>query len=403
MLKLGVTMNKGICVKQPRRPAFCQTLLVFAFLTGACGSDDDDSSSDASAGTNAGENHAGNGAGAGGAGGGDASIAGDGGTSGTTGGAGGTGGAMTYEVSFQSCSDMAGDECQGESCCTTLDVPAGSFPMGRGTELCSDCADGCPASADCRSYELPEHPASVNGFSLDKYEVTVGRFRKFVEQYDGTPPKEGAGAHPQIAGSGWQSAWNERLLSGRGQLINELRCDIFSYTWTDAPEDNETLPITCPSWYEAFAFCIWDGGRLPTEAEWEYAAAGGDENRLYPWGSAPADGTLAVYYCLGDESQPSDCGLSSILPVGSRPLGNGRWGHSDLAGSAEEWTLDWWSELYYADKQSGCSDCANISGGESRVLRGGLWYSEASGIRSAARNGGDPSYHLYNNGFRCAR
>ena len=96
-------------------------------------------------------------------------------------------------------------------------------------------------------------------------------------------------------------------------------------TWTDAPGDNEQLPMNCVGFYEAFAFCLWDGGRLPTEAEWESVAAGGEENRLYPWGStAPgADAMHAVHGCYYDGVDTCD-GLVDIAPVGSAPMGNGR-------------------------------------------------------------------------------
>jgi formylglycine-generating enzyme required for sulfatase activity len=65
-------------------------------------------------------------------------------------------------------------------------------------------------------------------------------------------------------------------------------------------EANDQYPMNCVNWYEAFAFCIWDGGRLPTEAEWEYAAAGGDENRIYPWGNDVAEPLPASYAATGN-------------------------------------------------------------------------------------------------------
>ena len=148
---------------------------------------------------------------------------------------------------------------------------------------------------------------TVGGFYLDEFEVTVGRFRRFVDQYDGTVPAEGAGAHPKIPGSGWQTAWNKYYHATREKLVAAIKCDSTYQTWHDSPSGTEQHPMNCVTWYEAFAFCAWDGGRLPTEAEWEKAAAGGDENRLFPWGMAEADITRASYGCLYDGAR--DAGL----------------------------------------------------------------------------------------------
>ncbi len=104
----------------------------------------------------------------------------------------------------------------------------------------------------------------------------------------------------------------------------------------------ENLPINCVTWYEAYAFCIWDGGFLPSAAEWEYAAAGGSEQREYPWGSAaPAkDSRYAIYDC--DYGDAGSCaGIGNIAPVGTATLGAGLWLQLDLAGSVSEWNLDW--------------------------------------------------------------
>jgi formylglycine-generating enzyme required for sulfatase activity len=146
------------------------------------------------------------------------------------------------------------------------------------------------------------------------------------------------------------------------------------------------------TWYEAFAFCIWDGGRLPTEAEWNYAAAGGDEQRVYPWGSADADDLHAVF-----------CGAScsSAQEVGSKsPTGDGKWGHTDLAGNVYEWLFDWYERPY---PQVTCKDCANTLLTSGRAFRGGAFSSDAKGLIASARNGANPWDPSTGQGVRCAR
>ncbi len=248
------------------------------------------------------------------------------------------------------------------------------------------------------SNELPEHDATIANFYLDKYEVTVGRFRAFVDSGAGaqaSPPGSGQGAHPLIGASGWDSAWNMSLPTDTAGLINNITCDAISETWTNPAGANEHYPLNCVNWYEAFAFCIWDGGRLATEAEWEMAAAGGTENRLYPWGQAAPDATLANYG--GSDNSP-------FIAVGSHPAGAGRWGHYDLAGSMWEWVFDWYSISWYSPGPGNpCNNCANLTGSY-RVVRGGSWSDYATGLRGAYRSGyGGPEGRNVNVGFRCAR
>jgi sulfatase modifying factor 1 len=142
------------------------------------------------------------------------------------------------------------------------------------------------------------YPAEVSDFRLDTYEVTVGRFRKFVAAYSQTMIAAGAGANPNNASdTGWSTAWNASLDAGSEALATALKCFGSYQTWTDAPGSAaaESLPINCIDWFEAEAFCIWDGGRLPTEAEWNYAAAGGTQQRVYPWGSTAPDCSYANF------------------------------------------------------------------------------------------------------------
>jgi formylglycine-generating enzyme len=137
--------------------------------------------------------------------------------------------------------------------------------------------------------------------------------------------------------------------------------------------------MNCVPWYTAKAFCAWDGGFLPTEAEWNYAAAGGDEQRAFPWSVPPEsnaiDNSRGSYGC-----QTGVCSsIDNLLVVGSRPLGDGRWGHADLMGNVWEWTLDW-----RAPYVNPCVDCAQLSILTLVIIRGGS-FNSAGRLRVADR------------------
>jgi formylglycine-generating enzyme required for sulfatase activity len=250
--------------------------------------------------------------------------------------------------------------------------------------------------------ELPEHEAIVATFALDKFEVTVGRFRKFVEAFRAWHVQSGAPvAHAGLGNApstGWDAGWNSKLPGDYTALVANLK-ECKPHTWTDEAEENEIRPINCVSWYEAFAFCIWDGGRLPTEAEWEYAAAGGALNQLYPWGDSkqPPDETRANF------------GASGTMPltiVGSFADGANHWGHMDMAGSVWEWIFDSYSDSYYQVTQASCANCANTANGDAagnRGYRGGSWANAKNYLRAAARGKGAPDDRSSEVGIRCAR
>ncbi|WP_437628010.1 formylglycine-generating enzyme family protein [Sorangium sp. So ce1151] len=247
----------------------------------------------------------------------------------------------------------------------------------------------------------PMYPATVSGFRLDIYEITVGRFRAFVEEGKGTqadPPVSDAGAHPKIRESGWNSDWNSELTADKSALKVALRCE-YSH-WTDFPEQNERRPMTCMTWFEAFAFCIWDGGRLPTEAEWNYAAAGGAEQRLYPWGES-IDASKAAYNCLGDGDDAAGCSMQDFLPVGSKsPDGDARWGMADMAGNAGELVLD----VSQLGLPNPCNDCARLEGNtDNRVVRGGTAWTSGLYVATDAQSAENPHNRNGFVGARCAR
>jgi formylglycine-generating enzyme required for sulfatase activity len=274
---------------------------------------------------------------------------------------------------------------------------------------CSGLASNCGSSGTgncCDSIFVPGgtfnrnddslHPATVSGFSLDKYEITVGRFRKFVVSYPYVPAA-GAGQHSKIPGSGWSSAFNSYLPATQASLLTALKCGT-NATWTDSPGANENDPVNCLNWYMAFAFCASDGGRLPTDLEWNYAAAGGNEQRLYPWGNAaPSNNAALAAYACYYSTPGTQCTLDDVAPVGMIVAGNGKWAHSDLAGNAAEWNLDF-SGTYPAT----CVDCANIASGTLRVVRGGGYDSGAAALLTTAVAATTPTLAT-GHGARCAR
>jgi formylglycine-generating enzyme len=279
--------------------------------------------------------------------------------------------------------------------------------MGR-----SESPSGTDYYPDGDSDEIPEHRATLADFMLDKYEVTVGRFRQFVDHYDawrtplGSNPQLGVGVNPNADANnreltGWGKSWKpsvDDLPTDSTALVAGVSCDPNYQTWKDAADTNEAYPINCVTWFEAFAFCIWDGGRLPTEAEWEYAAAGGTLNRLYPWGNAAPDPSRANF---------NGSNVSPFVVVGSKSSANGTgaFGQEDLAGSMWEWVFDWYSDSYYGTtgRAAVCSNCANTTANSYRGVRGGGWFSETRNLRAAYRNDNDARNRDLVVGFRCAR
>lgn len=288
----------------------------------------------------------------------------------------------TWPVPVPSCRELrptCGLPPNHDDCCHSLRIPGGTFRR----------------SYDGVDFLDPSARATVGDFYLDKYEVTVARFRAFVSAGMGTrvhPPAKGAGAHPRIAGSGWNADWNTKLAADTAGLKASVRCHEAYASWTDRPGANEDKPINCLDWYTAFAFCAWDGGRVPTEAEWNYAAAGGSEQRYYPWSVPSPSMTI-------DDSYAVYCGgTCKLLDVGSKPRGDGRWGHSDLGGNVWEWTLDFAGGAYPMP----CDDCADVKAGPYRAFRSGSNDDIAATLRSSVRHVYYPDYHGVV-GIRCAR
>jgi sulfatase modifying factor 1 len=173
----------------------------------------------------------------------------------------------------------------------------------------------------------------------------------------------------------------------------------------------EDHPITMVTWEDAVAYCRWVGGRLPTEAEWEYAARGGEEGKKYVWGDAKTPLVKGVKHAnVADQSakrkysdwtifEGYDDGYKWTSPVGYfEPNGFGLY---DMAGNVEEWCSDWYGEDYYDGSPR--RDPQGPSSGDIRVLRGGCWFSNPGYLRSSCRSVGPPDFRDYNLGFRVVR
>jgi formylglycine-generating enzyme required for sulfatase activity len=287
-----------------------------------------------------------------------------------------------------------------DNCCTSNEVAAGMY-----YRTYTNTGSGPTGEADL---------ATVSGFRLDKYEVTVGRYRQFVTAWNGgagyTPPA-GSGKHTHLNGgnglnataggyeTGWVASDDSNMtapeVSSGGTVTS---------TWTASPGSNEDLPINFVNWYDAYAFCIWDGGFLPSEAEWGYAAAGGMQQYEYPWGAIdPGTANLYAIYNCDYPSGSGNClgaSITNLANVGTAAMGPGLFGQLDLAGSVQEWTLDWYAVSYV----NPCMDCANLTAASDRSTRGGAFTSSLADISPELRNGVlIPARLNLSVGFRCAR
>ena len=211
---------------------------------------------------------------------------------------------------------------------TMVLVPAGDFWMGSDTQLPN---------------RGPRHLVSLDAFEIDRFEVTNERFKRFID----------------ARGYGNAAWWSADGLKG----LQHCRVTKPS-RWGQAGWSDPLQPVVGVSWYEAEAFCNFEGVRLPTEAEWEKAARGTDE-RDFPWGSqwnaANAQGPRAVGTAL----------------VGAHAQGASPYGAEDMAGNAWEWVADWYLDRYAAGAPG--NNPKGPANGTEKVLRGGSWRSPASG------------------------
>jgi sulfatase modifying factor 1 len=291
-------------------------------------------------------------------------------------------------------------ECTNNACAGSTNTGASCAQSGPGLTLCSFGGTGTgPSESCCTSPEVPgggptvlagfswySSTTTLTGYRLDKYLVTAGRFHVYVDYLanGGAPPADGSGKHTHVNGgqglidignsdggvsyeSGWDAAdWNAEIATGPGAAdtwsTNLTSCGADNSTWTDAPTTatESYLPINCVNWYEAYAFCIWDGGFLPTQSEWRYAAAGGSQQREAPWttgflsgaplGNATARTTPSGTVTTATASLGHPQRIAQARPRcrSSRPLD---WPHSErgAGGSSIWWGKSWsgrWTGRY---------------------------------------------------------
>jgi len=254
-------------------------------------------------------------------------------------------------------------------------IPGGSFFMG------SD--EGLP-------FEKPAHQVSVQSFCIDKFEVSVDRYRACSES-------------GRCKRAGTTNEW--ATITDKERKAFDPLCNVRD------PEGRAKHPVNCVDWEMSEKFCREQGGRLPTEAEWEFAARGPD-GRKYPWGDDdPAAGHLNACgkECVawgaknGIEEKAmydADDGFPNTAPVGSFPKGASRYGVEDVVGNVWEWVADWYGE-YGKDEQASPKGPAS---GDERVIRGGSWNgSYPSWVRPTFRYKDAPTKRSYGIGFRCAK
>jgi serine/threonine-protein kinase len=248
-------------------------------------------------------------------------------------------------------------------------VPAGRFEMGN--------------SSDERA--RPVHTVAVDAFWIDQTEVTNAMFAAFLNE-QGNRVEEGV-------------SWLEPGAGHRGIVYGYIEENEGRFVPQAGYEDHPVIEV---SWYGAAAYCAWAGGRLPTEAEWAYAARG-PQARAYPWGDT-FDGRRANYCDVNCTYEwrdvASDDGAAQWTPVGSYPAGASWCGALDMAGNIWEWVADWWSEDYYA--HSPVDNPQGPAAGNLHVARGASWFDTGRNSELWRRTGLTPSsYRMHWVGVRC--
>jgi formylglycine-generating enzyme required for sulfatase activity len=264
-------------------------------------------------------------------------------------------------------------------------IPAGSFQMGADaaslTEECNAFRDGCQEAWFAASE--PVHTVLLSRYYIDMHEVTNAAWAAFLNEL---------GPDPVCNGQPCLDVEQSQMVLRDSKYVSQ-----------DGAFANPAAGVT---WHGAAAFCAWRGARLPTEAEWERAAAWQPATATalrYPWGDA-FDGT-AVNFCDASCAEPQadtdyDDGFAEVAPVASFANGRSPADLYDMAGNVWEWVADWYDPNYYA--QSPESNPTGPETGNERVVRGGSWFDTANFMATSIRFPSAPDNADRTIGFRCA-
>ncbi len=274
-----------------------------------------------------------------------------------------------------------------------VDVRGGRFRMGDDSEW-AYAGDG----------EGPLHDVDVSAFRIDRYAVTNERFAAFVEATGHVTDAERYGWSFVFAGF-----LPEEFPETRAVVGAEWWRQVEGADWRrpEGPgsdvEGRGAHPVVHVSWEDAHAYCAWSGTRLPTEAEWEYAARGGS-TAPFPWGDElEPDGAPRMNVFQGrfpDENTCAD-GYAGTAPVDAFPAN--AFGLHNVTGNVWEWCADWYDATYYTHSEH--VDPRGPATGTTRVMRGGSYlchHSYCRRYRVSARQGSEPRSSTGNLGFRVA-
>lgn len=217
--------------------------------------------------------------------------------------------------------------------------------------------------------EAPEHSVYLNGFWIDKYEVSAEKFSEFLNTVG------------NAKGYYLDNKFGTVLYDGRFHPRPGL----------------ENFPINNVNWIAADAYCKWKGKRLPTEAEWEKAARG-TPAQTYPWGDSEPTESRSRYL----QTWTKELKHKVMVPVEALIEGRSPYGLHNMAGNVKEWVDDWYDREYYKE-QSEYANPRGPIGGEFKSVRGGSWRDLKGFIYSTFRNNGNPKSRMDDYGFRCAK